>query len=583
MKTRTRLSFVAGSVVLGLAGAAQAENAKNVILMIADGIGHNGWLAAEYYANGAPGQSPYQQDRVVNGTTYPSIKVGMTSWSLNYVDENLDVIATPGGGEIPAAAVLPDGNPRLARQGGPLGYDAEAMWSDFGYHMLNDFDPVNIPYSGYTDSAASATAFYTGVKTTNRKIAQDAAGRDVQTIAEVAAAAGKATGAVSSVYWTHATPGTVDAHVIQRGLLSDIANQMLESDLDVIMGPGHPAFDNDGNPAEVTEDRAFRVGGLETLNQLVDGTHPGGWTLVDDLASFEALATDAADAPERVIGIAPVYSTLQAVRASNGEADGEFDWPSGDAPIETVPSLETMTIAALNLLNRDEDGFFVMVEGGAVDWVNHGNNLPRMIEEQMDFERSVNAVVEWVETNSSWDETLLIVTSDHETGGIWGAGTYTDGDDDPRWDPTVDTFNDFVAVPNEGQGVVPAHQYASGNHTNKLVPTYAIGAGAETLLDVAQVDAGSAALWGAEFGDWDGSYVDNTDVYRTMMQAFGFELAAECPSDIDRNGVVDVADVESLLLNFGATVSPGFNGDRTENGTIDFGDLLTVLSDFGDC
>jgi len=584
METRRsrRLSFVAGSVVLGLAGAAQAEPAKNVILMIADGIGHNGWLATEYYMYGAAGQNAYQQDRVVNGTTYPSVKVGMSHWSLNYVDENLDVIQTPGDGSIPAGAVLPDGSPRVARQGGPLGYDADAMWSDFGYHMLNDFDPVNIPYSGYTDSAASATAFYSGVKTVNRKIGQDPAGNDVESIAEVAAAAGKATGAVASVYWSHATPGAVDAHVIQRGLLSDIANQMLESDLDVIMGPGHPAFDDDGNPVDPSG-RTARIGGDETFQQLVDGTHPGGWTLVDDLASFEALAADASTAPERVLGIAPVYSTLQAVRSENGEAEGELDWPSGDAPIPTVPDLSTLSLAALNLLDRDEDGFFVMIEGGAVDWVNHGNNLPRMIEEQRDFIEAVDAVVEWVETNSSWDETLLIVTSDHETGGIWGAGTYSNGDDDPRWNPAFDTFNEFRAIENAGQGVVPDHQYATGNHSNKLVPAYLIGEGAELALDLAQIDAGSADLWGAAFGGWDGSYVDNTDIYRIMMEAFGFDVAADCPSDLDGNGAVDPADLDSLLANWGETVSPGFSGDRSGNGTIDFGDLLLLLADFGDC
>ena len=83
--------------------------------------------------------------------------------------------------------------------------------------------------------------------------------------------------------------------------------------------------------------------------------------------------------------------------------------PSGVAFNPNVPSLETMTRGALAYLSQDPNGFFVMIEGGAVDWAAHANNTARIIEEQVDFNRSVAAVVEWVEQNSSWDETLVIV------------------------------------------------------------------------------------------------------------------------------------------------------------------------------
>jgi len=113
-----------------------------------------------------------------------------------------------------------------------------------------------------------------------------------------------------------------------------------------------------------------------------------------------------------------------------------------------------MSIGALNVLNQDPDGFFLMIEGGAVDWMGHANDMPRYIEDQVAFNLAVASVIDWVEENSSWDETLLIVTSDHECGGIWGEGTWTNGqgeavavarDEDAlrhaRFHPDEDVFN----------------------------------------------------------------------------------------------------------------------------------------------
>jgi len=120
-----------------------------------------------------------------------------------------------------------------------------------------------------------------------------------------------------------------------------------------------------------------------------------------------------------------------------------------------------MTRGALNVLDNDADGFFLMVEGGAIDWAGHANQSGRLIEEQADFNEAVAAVCDWVEQNSSWSETLVIVTGDHETGYLTGtAGVYD-------------------AVLNNGQGNMPTLAWNSGDHTNQLIPFYAKGAGAE--------------------------------------------------------------------------------------------------------
>ena len=244
--------------------------------------------------------------------------------------------------------------------------------------------------------------------------------------------------------------------------------------------------------------------------------------------TFEALAAGY-DVPERIVAIARTSSTLQAGREGLGAADT----PSGMAFNPEVPDLATMSIGALNVLSQDEDGFFIMIEGGAVDWMGHGNNMERFIEEQIDFNKAVDEVIAWVEENSSWEETLLIITSDHECGGIWGEGTWTNSVGggvaadrsaealtQARFDPAVDTFNEFLAVQDRGAGVMPGYQWASRNHTNDLVPLWAIGAGSERFAQFTRTDLKAASLWSEPYG-WDGAFVDNTAVFHVMDAALG--------------------------------------------------------------
>ena len=115
-----------------------------------------------------------------------------------------------------------------------------------------------------------------------------------------------------------------------------------------------------------------------------------------------------------------------------------------------------------------------------------------MIEEQIDFERAVEAAVLWVERNSNWGETLLIVTGDHETGYLTGPGS------DPTWEPIV----------NNGAGNLPGMEWHSASHTNSLIAVFA---------------KGDAARWIRRYADEDdpvrGPYVDNTEVAEVIFQA----------------------------------------------------------------
>ena len=179
---------------------------------------------------------------------------------------------------------------------------------------------------------------------------------------------------------------------------------MLGSALDLVMAAGHPFYDNDHQKVE-TPDYSFMY--EEDYAKLSAGETD--WNYFESNDDFKKMAEGDVKPDQKYWGIAQVGSTLQNSRS------GEAKEPYSD-PLNDVVDLPTMTTGALNALGQDEDGFSVMIEGGAIDWAGHGNNPVRDIEETQDFNKSVDAAIKWVEENSSWEETLLVVTADHETG-----------------------------------------------------------------------------------------------------------------------------------------------------------------------
>ncbi|MEL6686522.1 MAG: alkaline phosphatase [Pseudomonadota bacterium] len=488
---------------------ADRDGPTHIILMVSDGIGFNGWLATDYY-QGLAGTQSYQTQRPDG--TQPFV-YGMTHDALNFVNASGDMITRREDSALAVGAV-------------EQGYDPTTRWDVLQNGFTNDFAPLNAPYTSYTDSAAAGTALMAGRKTSNGRINMDWTGEvRFKTIGQIAMDEGLSAGAVASVMASHATPASVIAHNEARGNYEEIFNEMVASDLDVIMGGGHPLYDHSGNAVEPENDDTYEyVGGSDTLTALTSEAGLNSFTFIDAKTDFEALASGAL-APERVVGIARTASTLQARREGLGAADT----PSGMAFNPDVPDLATMSLGALNVLSQDEDGFFLMIEGGAVDWMGHANNMPRFIEEQIDFNLAIDAVIDWVEENSSWDETLLIITADHETGGIWGEGTWLNSQGgavasnplDPdavataRFNPSEDIFRAFLPVQDRGAGNMPGYQFASGNHTNELVPLWALGKGAERFEEFTRTDMNAAELWGETYG-WNGRIVDNTDVFYVM-------------------------------------------------------------------
>ena len=347
-----------------------------------------------------------------------------------------------------------------------FGYQNFSYETAMSNYMVNDYyssfktwADFNQPNLMFTDSAAAATAMSTGHKTYKGSIGKDVdQATDLYHIFEKGEELGMSTGVVTSVQFAHATPAGFVAHNKIRNNYAEIAVEMLESDTEVIMGCGHPLYDNDG--ARNSSLSYKYVGGQDTWKKLKAGDYG---KFIDRRSQFQSYLSG--KTPERLIGVPRAYSTLQQSRSA------DFSYSAADAavaPFEVpmnpdVPTLEEMTIAALNVLDNNEKGFLIMVEGGAVDWAGHANDTARMIEEQVDFARSVDAAIRWVSENSNWDESLIIVTADHETGYLTAASS-----------------GSSAAVPtNKRIGNLPKVEWNSGNHTNMLVPFYAEGTAAK--------------------------------------------------------------------------------------------------------
>lgn len=373
-----------------------------------------------------------------------------------------------------------------------------------------------------TDSAASASALGSGFKTYNSSINKSDASTDQRSfdfvaIPQLAKQYGKITGTVTTVPLSHATPaGLGGAHNLSRGNYAEIANEMYtRGTLDLVFGAGHPMYDDSSRDITDPEKRNYNyVGGKETWELLKSGKHSNGWKLIETKADFEKLADGSLLMDEafahvtKLTGVPFVASTLQQGRtgARGVQTDAEVPAPYAVPMNTNVPDETTMIIGALNFLQKRSKesgnvGFYVMLEGGAVDWAAHANQKPRIVEEIQAHQKATVAVLEWLEKNDLLKETLVISTADHETGLVWGPES-----DKFAFDPIRDVNGDGVAD----------FRFNSGGHSNSLVPFWVWG-GNEVLFQglTIKTDPEMGALYGPEYT----RYLDNTDVFRLSSRA----------------------------------------------------------------
>ncbi|GHC29965.1 alkaline phosphatase [Kushneria pakistanensis] len=406
-------------------------------------------------------------------------------------------------------------------------------------NMLTGAIKTHSANSLITDSAAAGTAFATGQKTDNGRISTAPDGQDLESIVDLAQAAGKSTGVVSTSSVTHATPAVFGANVDDRNDATTIAQQFIDNDqLDVMLGGGLQYFTSEEN------------GGMAASDLLVQA-EAQGYTFVGNATDLENAEGD------RLLGL----FADDAMDTSYGE--------SGD----DQPTLAQMTQTALDTLSQNENGFFMMVEGSQIDWAGHANDAGWAMNDSLAFEDAVKTAQQFSEENP---DTLIVIAPDHETGGMSAqstldnnasiyqsfTGTYEQmydeaseridvagmsGNDSGVAEIMQDTVAEMtggavVLTDEELTAVLSADDadaglaaltqtlneyggmsFSSDNHTAENVPLYASGPGSDIfagLLDNTEVGQGLAAAMGLEFSD-----LPTVDVVGVDTQLQGSELA----------------------------------------------------------
>jgi len=286
-----------------------------------------------------------------------------------------------------------------------------------------------------TDSAAGGTALACDERTKNGMVGMNADSIPIPTVLDELAEQGKSTGIVVTCYAGHATPADFFAKVPKRSMYEEIAVQMAESDkLNVMIGGGRKHFINRS----------------DSLNLIDRMENELGWKVYDTLADIDTncmkYAVLAAD------GHMPKYPER-----------GEF-LPDG---VRT----------ALKTLEKDEDGFFLMVEGSQIDFACHAHDSVNMVDETVDFSNAVQVALDYAKEHGN---TLVVVTADHETGGL-------------------------TMIDRQGIYTNVSFDYSTGSHTCLPVMVYAYGPGAE------------------QFTGW----MQNNELKAKIMKACGFDTSKD--------------------------------------------------------
>jgi len=306
------------------------------------------------------------------------------SGSENYQGNNHEVkniiFMVPDGmglADVTAARIYKNG-----LNGSPLYFET---LENIGYQRTYSKD------STITDSAAAGSAWACGQKFNNGEICYNADGKPYNpSILELAKSEGKATGLVATSTITHATPAVFGSHVKSRSCENEIARQYIQiTEPDVILGGGVAKF-NSTKPDK-----------CGTSGDFITEASAKGYFVVYNKSEMDSAV---ADGNLSLIGLFNNSGMIPSYLRT---------------PETTEPKLSEMTGAALEILDKDRDGFFLMVEGSQIDWANHANNLAYQVGDILAFDEAVKTVLDWInESPERKQHTLLVVVADHETGGF---------------------------------------------------------------------------------------------------------------------------------------------------------------------
>lgn len=267
-----------------------------------------------------------------------------------------------------------------------------------------------------TDSAASGTALSTGKKTKNGMLGMTPDSVACESITKAAKQKGMSTGVVSTSHVQHATPAAFYANVVNRGSYEEIAVQLSNSSLDLAIGGGLKYMKQEEN-------------GVSLLEKMQNN----GFLLATNMEELKAANS------EKLLAL---LSEDHMPMLKEGR-DATF--------------LEVATNKAIETLSKNENGFFLMVEGSQIDWAGHGNDISSLLAEQQDFERAVKVAVDYANKTPG---VLVVVSADHETGGL----------------SIISNKTDFTL---SDSGV--NYNFGTTGHSGTLVPIYMYGTGAEKI------------------------------------------------------------------------------------------------------
>jgi len=314
-----------------------------------------------------------------------------------------------------------------------------------------------------TDSASSATAYSTGFKTNNGALGLDKDLNVLENLTEKIHTYGYVSSLISTSEITHATPAAFASHVDLRWKTDEISKQMIDSDVMTILGGGRHFF----------------------LPEDMGGKRDDGLNLYEQVESTQTLLThkdqlndESLTSSKKVIGLFADEHIRDIEKPDNHPSE-----PS------TKDMLDFAIKRSESFMEGGCKGSFIMVEGSQVDWAGHANNIDYLVREMQDFEEAVQMAKSYAEQDN---ETLVIVTADHETGGLLIE----------PFKPTQYTAPEVKFSFNTGIGY--------GSHTGVPVPIYAYGPGSENFTGT----------------------MDNTDVYRAMVAALDLSVeTGSCVGD----------------------------------------------------
>ncbi len=265
------------------------------------------------------------------------------------------------------------------------------------YHIGSVSTDPNGDCGVITDSAASATAYSSGIKTNNGHLGVDHNLLPQKTSLQLAKELGKSTGVVATSQVVHATPAAFYSHLASRDQMHEIANQLLDNRIygfpyvDVVLGGGLNYFQNNDRNLIVE----FENLGYQRLFDKYDLKNAGG---------------------ERLLGLFAGEGLPCVLERASSD-----------------PSLADLTETALQTLSQNDQGFFLLVEGSQIDWASHNNDIHSVMHEMECFEDAFSKVMAFVKSRN---DTLVLLTADHETGGLT-IGSRIDGINKGAWNPEV--------------------------------------------------------------------------------------------------------------------------------------------------